>query len=112
MSIVYLLQDPRTRLADMKAANKYRGKTGVAKKFRPNSHQRIIPQMCGEMLDTVDYLTGHAKIAPGIRVHSLRHEDLLLDMDQEVIILDKELMDIHDTSSFRSGRLCELFTLN
>ena len=98
MSIVYLLQDPRTRLADMKAANKYRGKTGVAKKFRPNSHQQIIPQMCGEMLETVDYLTGHAKIAPGIRVHSLRHEDLLLDMDQEVIILDKELMDIHDTS--------------
>ena len=95
MKIVYLLQDPRTRLADMKAANKYHGKTGGAKNFRPNSHQQIIPQMCGEMLETVDYLTGHAKIAPGIMVHSLRHEDLLLDMDQEVKVIDNELFANH-----------------
>ena len=38
------------------------------------------------MLESVDYLTGKPFISGGIRVHSVRLEDLMLDMGQEVRI--------------------------
>jgi hypothetical protein len=85
MSIVYLLQDPRARLADMKASMRFRNKAGVLKTFTKKSYQLVIPTLCSELLEAVEYLAGHGRITAGIRAHSLRHEDVLLDMDQEVM---------------------------
>jgi len=84
MSIVYLLQDPRARLADMKASARFRNKAGALKTFNKKSYQTVIPNLCSELSETVEYLSGHARIAAGMKTHSLRHEDVLLDLDQEV----------------------------
>ena len=93
MSIVYLLQDPRARLADMKASTRFRNKAGVLKTFTKKSYQVVIPNLCAELLQAVEYLAGNARIAAGMRIHSLRHEDVLLDMDQEVGCVHDE--DVH-----------------
>ena len=65
MSVVYLLQDPRARLADMKASKIFRNKSGALKPFAKKSYQLVIPTLCTEMLEAVEYLSGHARITAG-----------------------------------------------
>lgn len=50
MSAIYLLQDPRARLADMKSTNSYRTKQGETKPWSANTHQVVLPSLCSEML--------------------------------------------------------------
>ena len=50
MSAIYLLQDPRARLADMKSTTSYRTKQGETKPWSANTHQVVLPSLCSEML--------------------------------------------------------------
>ena len=47
---LYLLSDPRSRLADLKRTGSYRTKAGEVKAWTANTHQLVLPPLCSEML--------------------------------------------------------------
>ena len=47
---IYLLQDPRGRLSDMKKTNHYRSKQGDLKQWTSKTYQAVLPSLCTEML--------------------------------------------------------------
>ena len=50
LSAVYLVQDPRARLADLKKTKTFRKSSGETRQWTDKSHQLVIPGLCGDML--------------------------------------------------------------
>ena len=50
ISALYLLSDPRSRLADMKRTGSFRTKQGEVKPWTANTHQLLLPSLCNEVL--------------------------------------------------------------
>ena len=47
---VYLVQDPRARLAELKKTRSFRNSRGEMRVWTDKSHQLVIPSLCGDML--------------------------------------------------------------
>ena len=103
LAAVYLVQDPRARLADLKKTKTFRNSRGETRQWTDKSHQLVIPALCGDMLgshyhsirvmhhiptltclDSIEYLSGSKVSAPGLRLVSVRFEDLVQDLELEV----------------------------
>jgi len=81
--VLYLLRDPRASLADIKALGKFRERGGGAfKEYGNTSYKTVIQDLCTLLSDDIEHLTG--KHVRSVRVESVRQEDLLLDLEQEL----------------------------
>ena len=47
---VYLVQDPRARLAGLKRSKTYRNSRGEVRPWTDKTYQVVIPAICGDML--------------------------------------------------------------
>jgi len=80
---LYLLRDPRASLADIKALGKFRERGGgPVKVYGNNSYKTVIQDLCTLVSDDIEHLAG--KHVRSVRVESVRQEDLLLDLEQEL----------------------------
>jgi len=80
---LYLLRDPRASLADIKTSGKFRERGGGPVKIYGNSsYKTVIQDLCALVSDDIEHLAG--KHVRSVRVESIRQEDLLLDLQQEL----------------------------
>ena len=47
---VYLVQDPRARLADLKKSKTFRNSRGELREWNDKSYQLVLPSLCGDMI--------------------------------------------------------------
>jgi len=82
---VFLVQDPRARLAAIKHVGKYVDKAGFLRHYTNRTYKEAISQMCsnmaGDVQHTADFEDGPS--VGNLQAYIVKHEDLLHDLEQE-----------------------------
>ncbi|XP_023321723.1 uncharacterized protein LOC111696364 [Eurytemora carolleeae] len=83
---IYLIQDPRARLAGYKRLKKFVDNSGVVRQYTKRSYKVAVDQICSHLAEDLEHTADFEspRIIATLQAYLVKEEDLFSDLEQEM----------------------------